>query len=136
MAAIRLTAARFPSGHTGAGYLIEPEPADGRSVLVQTDYDYPGVASSFGWYIGHVPAAGPAVVDNVSLRDCEHDGTDGTIDCPECGTDAFEFIAAAREFLDENIGATADDPGYFAEDYPADLTARTCNGHRPGEPCR
>jgi hypothetical protein len=109
---------------------------DGRDILVQADTDYPGVASSFGWYIGTVPAS-PRAVQYVALgefRACvaEHDGTDGTIDCRACGTTAAEFIAAARDYLADNVGATADDPGYFLED----MTARTCNGHRPGEPCR
>lgn len=44
---------------------------------------------------------------------CHHDSTDGTIDCPECGVSASAFIQAAREFLDDNDGAQAEDPGLF-----------------------
>lgn len=89
---------------------------DDRDILVQLDYDYPGVASSFGW--------SPAMVEGRrGLRNvrCSHDGTDGTIACnagdayASCGTTAEEFIAAARQYLDDHIGATADDPGYFSE---------------------
>lgn len=67
--------------------------ADGRSVLIQTDYDFPGVASSFGWCA------------------CRCGQTDGTVDCPH--RTASEMIAAASEFLDSNTGESVDDPGYF-----------------------
>lgn len=79
--------------------------ADGRDLLVQTDWDYPGVATSFGWDISTVNQD----------RGCNHEGSDGTIDCDSCGTTADEFIQAARQFLDDNDGATAEDPGYFTE---------------------
>jgi hypothetical protein len=68
---------------------------DGRDTLIQTDWDYPGVASTFGW------------------SPCSCGMTDGTVDCPH--RTASEMIAEAREFLDAHIGATADDPGYFQE---------------------
>lgn len=85
---------------------------DGRDILVQADQDFPGVASSFGWYIGNVEESTP----HAYSLPCEHRGTDGTIDCAGCGTVASEFIAAAAEFLADNVGATADDPGYFDGD--------------------
>lgn len=100
---------------------------DGRDILIQTDWDWPGVASTFGWTTtskqrcrecGHIA--------NVSdCRDwacsecgrvqqvCNHRGTDGTVNCPDCTMDASAFIAAAREWLDEHDGAEAEDPGYF-----------------------
>ena len=100
-----------------------------QSVLVQTDFDFPGVASSFGWNMKEVQrcvscqsgdveyAIGQT---NVVCNDCyeytapcDHDGTDGTVDCPQCGVSASAFIQAAQAWLDENNGATADDPGYF-----------------------
>lgn len=56
---------------------------DGRDILIQTDWDLPGVASTFGW------------------------------PCPKCDTNASFFIQCAREWLDENDGAQAEDPGYF-----------------------
>ena len=77
---------------------------DGADVLVQTDWDYPGVASTFGWDIESVQA------DDDSP--CDHSGSDGTIDCG-CGVSAGEFITSAGEFLQGADGATADDPGYF-----------------------
>lgn len=79
--------------------------ADARTILIQTDYDYPGVASTFGWCTRNVQQDDDA--------HCDHSGTDGTIPCPECGLDASVFIANAREFLDDNDGLTVDDPGYF-----------------------
>lgn len=63
------------SGAFGWDYQIVND--RGESLLIQTDYDYPGVASTFGW-------AGP---DN--------------------------DIAGAQEFLDDNVGASVEDPGYF-----------------------
>ena len=50
-----------------------------------------------------------------TINTCQHDGTDGTVDCHECGVTAGEFISAARDWLDNNDGATAEDPGYFNE---------------------
>jgi hypothetical protein len=75
MANIRLEAGSF-----GWDYLIVNVDT-GDDILVQTDWDYPGVASTFGW----------------------GDYTDN----PD------EDIPAAQEFLDENIGAVMEDPGYF-----------------------
>ena len=66
---------------------------DGREILIQTDWDFPCVATAFGW------------------NPCPCGHTDGTVDCEH--RTAREMIAAAREFLDEHIGVTADDPGYF-----------------------
>jgi len=83
---------------------------DGRDILVQTDYDYPGVASSFGWVLRSVQSAPWRVL---TVDGCDHIGTDGTIACPDCGADTTLFIASARDYLDDHIGATADDPGYF-----------------------
>jgi hypothetical protein len=77
---------------------------DGRTVLVQTDWDYPGVARTFGW--------SPREVQREDRPPCDHRSTDGTVDCPACGVTAGEFIAAAREWLEEHDGATAD----FAEE--------------------
>ncbi len=72
---------------------------DGRRVLVQTDFDFPGTARSFGW--------------DMRGENCDHDSTDGTVDCRECGATADEFIEAAGNFLYEADGATVEDPGYF-----------------------
>lgn len=99
---------------------------DGRTILIQTDWDYPGVASSFGWSVAHVQkcpdcggsAVGPNIghcqeCDHAWEEPCRHESTDGTVDCGECGVTAAQFIEAAREWLDDNDGAEADDPGYF-----------------------
>jgi hypothetical protein len=64
------------------------------TVLVQTDWDYPSVASAFGY----VP--------------CVCGETDGTADCAHFT--ASEMIQNAQEYLDDHIGAIAEDPGYFA----------------------
>lgn len=74
------------------------------SLLIQTDWDYPGTASTFGWSIRSVQKR---------KKRCDHGGTDGTIVCPDCGITHIEFINSAFDFLTNNIGAIADDPGYF-----------------------
>ena len=85
---------------------------DGRSVLIQQDTDFPGVASTFGWSIRGVQAEDED--GNPPSVPCDHDGTDGSVDCCECGLTASAFISAARDFLDGADGATVrEDPGYF-----------------------
>ena len=66
---------------------------DGRDLLVQSDLDYPGVASTFGW------------------TPCSCGATDGTVDCGHRTAD--EMIADAHDFLRAHVSDTADDPGYF-----------------------
>ena len=66
---------------------------DGREFFIQTDWDYPGLASTFGW------------------RPCPCGRTDGTIDCEH--RSASEMIAEAGKFLRHHVGDTAEDPGYF-----------------------
>lgn len=79
------------AGQFGWDYMLEA--ADGRDLLIQSDWDYPAVARTFGW----TPAC-----------DC---GTDGTVACPKCSVD--EHLASARAWLDEHLDETAEDPGYF-----------------------
>ena len=92
---------------------------DGRSILVQTDWDYPSVAQSFGWGLRNVqrcPECGACDVQSTpdEIRHvrggpnaecqacgevfglCDHSGTDGTVDCTECGITAGEFIKPLR----------------------------------------
>lgn len=91
---------------------------DGRSILIQTDWDYPGTARTFGWTLDTVQRK-PTEQEEENGADvphCDHDGTDGTVDCKECGCTAGDFISAAYDWLADNDGATADDPGYFCED--------------------
>lgn len=86
---------------------------DGRDVLVQTDRDWPGIASTFGWSIVNVQAPGLGYDAEYYRPACHHHSTDGTVDCRECGITAGQFIEAAREWLDDHDGAEAEDPGYF-----------------------
>lgn len=87
---------RLEKGDFGFTYLIVDEDS-GRDILVQSDYYYPSIARDFGW--SH-----------------EHGETDGTIDCPVCGKSVHEMINEAQEYLDEHIGDTTEDPGYFDSD--------------------
>ena len=73
---------------------------------VQVDWDYPSLAENFGWSLRDVQQ------DEDSK--CNHNSTDGTVKCVECGLFPSEFIAAAASYLDENIGRQAEDPGYFS----------------------
>lgn len=99
---------------------------DGRDILIQTDWDFPSVASVFGWSTSEVQKC-PECGHIATVKDsrhfacaectriakvCSHDGTDGTVDC-KCGVKAGDFISAARQWIDDNDGATAEDPGYF-----------------------
>jgi len=100
---------------------------NGRDVLIQTDWDWPGLASTFGWSVRYVQRCAecgsePDSADGAETHCddcdteypvCDHDGTDGTVDCPDCGVSASAFICAAGEYLDGADGASADDPGYF-----------------------
>lgn len=81
-------------------YIIRND--DGRDLLVQVDYDFCGIASTFGWM-------------KLISEACEHVHTDGTVDCRDCSLKVSDFIASAREFLDEHIGDQVEDPGYFTE---------------------
>ena len=85
------------------GYIIAAE--NGADILVQSDWDYPSTAGTFGWSLRSVREP--------SAAECEHDGTDGTIPCDGCGLMPADFIGAAADWLDSHDGATADDPGYF-----------------------
>ena len=88
-------------GYAPCGYLIcrvwnpeDPEEFwdwstrdDDNTVLVQTDWDFPGVARSFGW--------------------------EGIEVDPHNANDATEEISAAIDWLDGNLGTVVEDPGYF-----------------------
>lgn len=78
------------SGDCGM-YLLVAD--DGEEILIQTDWDFPGIASSFGWCPCHCGA------------------TDGTVDCPH--KTASAMISEAAEYLDDHIGDSVADPGYF-----------------------
>jgi len=82
------------SGSFGWDFIIRNNETD-ETILVQTDWDYPGIAQSFDLWS---PPSG---------------ATDGTIDCPETGKTASEMIAEARKALSNGEGTTVEDPGYF-----------------------
>lgn len=67
------------------------------TVLIQTDWDFPGVATTFGW---------------VPCDKCRE--TDGTVDCAH--KTASQMIAEAGEFISDHYGDTVDDPGYFNQE--------------------
>ena len=83
---------------------------NGEDRLIQTDWDYPGIASSFGWSIRDVQPNGLHFNPD---NPCEHSHTDGTVACPDCGKSASEFISEARQWIDDHDGETVEDPGYF-----------------------
>ena len=95
-------------------FIIMRAPFDPRdeanTVLIQTDWDYPSVASAFGFDMKLIQKAGVDIF-------CDHSGTDGTVACLDCGLTAGDFIEAAREYLDECVAdeREAEDPGYFSE---------------------
>ena len=67
------------------------------TILIQVDWDYPSVASAFGW-----------------VNPCTCGSSDGTVDCKTCGLTAGDMIQSAMEYLDDNADyITAEDPGYF-----------------------
>ena len=76
------------------GFLVT-DLESGRDIFVQTDWDFPGLASSFGW------------------QACRCGATDGTINCQH--KTASKMVEEARRFLEENDGEIAEDPGYFSE---------------------
>ena len=81
--------------HGKLGFILEHE--DGRDLLVDVDWDFPGLANYLGLW-----------------SPC-HGDTDGTVDC-HCGNDAGSMIDAARAALDDQVGSTFDDPGYFDQE--------------------
>src|SRR3990172_2650861 len=78
------------------GYVIYASGDPDISTLVQFDRDYPGVAASFGWCIRDVQVQ-QARYYGVA---CDHSGTDGTVQCPDCGLLPVTFITSAAAYLD------------------------------------
>jgi hypothetical protein len=58
--------------------------------LVQSDWDYPAAAQSIGYGLRR------------RGERCAHRGTDGTIDCQDCGKTASQFISEAAAILDRH----------------------------------
>jgi hypothetical protein len=86
-------------GQFGWDYVVTHD--DGRDLYIQSDWEYPGLAMTFGW--------SPC---SWCRRRC-HGATDGTINCPS--RTAGEHIGKAQEWLDAHIGRRVADPGYFEE---------------------
>lgn len=93
--------------HHGA-FIIHGRGHGPEGTLVQTDYDFPGVAQSLGWSLRRLQWKGKrdpivVVMKRTPARGhgCDHSGTDGTINCPDCGITASAFISAASEFLSD-----------------------------------
>lgn len=90
------------------------EKATGDStVLFQTDWDFPSLASSLGW--------------NMRSRKCEHRSTDGTVTCRECGKTASEFIGEAIEWLDRHEGKVFQNTS--ADDYILNRLSAETSSH-------
>lgn len=79
-------------GDFGTYFLIAE---DGQELLVQSDWDFPGIANSFGW------------------TPCICGATDGTVACAH--KPVSEMIAEAQAFLNDHIGDEAQDLGYFGD---------------------
>jgi hypothetical protein len=95
---------KFTNPEAGPGHYDWNEHDEDNTVLVQSDWDFPGLATSFGWNHG-------------IQKHCHHEGTDGTVDCKKCGKKATKFITEASDFLDKcvNNATVVNDPGYFEE---------------------
>ena len=84
---------QLEDGQFGWDFILK-DIATGETKLIQSDYDYPGTASTFGW------------------APC-HSETDGTVDCPVCGKKASDLIGEAGQYLTGHVGEVVEDPGYF-----------------------
>ena len=73
----------------------------GEHILIQTDWDYPGLASSFGW--------SPCTHCRQGCRG----RTDGTVDCAK--RSVGQHLTSAVKYLDAHIGDSINDPGYFGD---------------------
>jgi hypothetical protein len=102
---------------TGVNAFLLVDNATGREVIIQSDWDFPGVASSFGW---------------VPCRKCR--ATDGTVDCAH--RTASEMISEAYDYLMAHLGKQIPDPGYFYESNPRrptrEFMQRCMRGVGPG----
>ena len=89
------------SADQGLGYELTPvneriakrirEATGHASILIRTDWDYPGLARSIGWTM------------RKRGEHCPHRSTDGTVACTECRKPAGQFIQEAGEYLDRYV---------------------------------
>lgn len=82
---------------TGGNAFILVDNDTGDDQIVQTDWDFPGLASTFGW---------------VPCRKCR--ATDGTVDCAH--KTASQMISEAYDYLMAHLGKQVPDPGYFGRE--------------------
>jgi hypothetical protein len=76
--------AYFDSKYAPCYFLIVPDDGDPHgedAVLVQSDWDFPGVARNMGW------------------TPCECNATDGTVPCHVCNRQVGDMIAEAYDFI-------------------------------------
>ena len=83
------------NGLYGWDYYVVRE--DGESDLIQSDWDYPSTARTFGWSGVHRGKDG---------RFCNSGATDGTVDCRDCGATRTQLLGLAQDYLDAHIGDT------------------------------
>ena len=86
------------------GFLLTA--ADGRTAISTLDHEFPALAATFGWDATTVQS------EPAKFR-CRHAGTDGSIDCPDCGCTATDFGDIAATWLRYKSPLAAADPGYF-----------------------
>jgi hypothetical protein len=79
---------------TGGNAFILVDNDTGDEQIVQTDWEFPGLASTFGW---------------VPCKKCR--ATDGTVDCKH--KTASQMISEAYDYLMAHQGKQVPDPGYF-----------------------
>jgi hypothetical protein len=133
LASKKTKAGQIELGYSNFGTYTVTDLDTGQDMLVQTDLDFPGTASTFGWSPAMVQKDftkeiekkafdedWTAEQENKALADaqanftpCRHPYTDGTTDCKVCGVTVGEFIESARQYLDDHIGDVVEDPGYF-----------------------
>ena len=87
----------FDSKYAPCGFVIVKRgsnPYSDDAKLIQSDWDFPGVATAMGW------------------EACSCGSTDGTVDCEACNRDATAMIGEAGEFIRDRAHieyATLDD---------------------------
>lgn len=81
-------------------FYLESYPGAEDGPYCGSDWDYPGFAQSLGWNIRE--SSTPKDKHGRFQKKCSHMGTDGTVDCPDCGKSATAFISEASDFLFEH----------------------------------
>lgn len=92
----------FDSKYVPCGFLIVREGCDpysddvADSIVIQSDWDYAGVASTMGW------------------NPCDCGRTDGTVDCKKCKRTVSDMLGEAYDWIRDREGELFEDPGYLA----------------------